>query len=181
MEATATLPAEPEDRVSGPVPPGRSVWVGVGVLALLQVLLGVPALRLWLVETAPAQALVEGVRMPVGLPRLGVPFGGTPLSWWLVETVAALVLLAVFVLRRRTPGSPGAPASRLRVFGRIWLDTLLAVVVGCLVQAVLGSFLTADVLLPYLLLVGGTLLFATLVGALAGLLVAAVGVAVERH
>jgi len=144
------------------------VAAGAVVLALVMVVAGVPAVRLWTVEVLPPAALLEGIRMPAWLPRLGIPFGrDVALSYWVVETLAALVVLATYWYAARPVG---AAASRGRTAGRVWVATLLAALTGCLVQAVLGSFLTADTTLPYLLLVGGTAVFAALWGALVGLL-----------
>ena len=144
------------------------VLAGAVVLALVMVVAGVPAVRLWVVEVLPPAALLEGVRMPAWLPRLGIPFGrDVALSYWVVETLAALVVLGTYWYCARPVGAAGG---RGRTAGRVWVATLLAVLIGCLVPAVLGSFLTADTTLPFLLLVGGTAVFAALWGAVAGLL-----------
>lgn len=157
----------------------RPAGVGSAVLVALMVIGGIPGLRLAVVELVPAAALVEGIRMPAWLPRLGVPFGdGAAMSYWAVETVAALVVVVVFWLR--SAAAARQARSRLAVAGQVWLDTVLAVLAGCLVYAVLSSFLTADRPLPYLLLVGGVSIFGVLWGALSGLLTAAAASAVAR-
>ncbi len=155
----------------------RPALAGVVVLALLMLIGAVPAVRLALVEWFPVSALVEGVRMPAWLPRLGLPFGDNPgWGYWLVETVAALVVLAVFWVRCLAAYRPRRTRRRIAV--QVWLDTVLAVLAGCVVHAVLSTFLTGDRPLPYLLLVGGAALFALVWGALTGLITAAAAAAV---
>lgn len=171
--------------VSAPTESGRDsarpTQVAGGVLLLLMVVTAIPVVRLALVGLDPAQGLVEGVRLPAGLPRLGPPFGQHAASpYWMAETAGALVLLATFLARslsaRRRPGR-----GRVRVFAQVWLDTVLATLLGWLVAAVAVSFLTADRWLSYLLLVGGTVVFAVALGAAAGLLTGVVAALAHRR
>ena len=147
----------------------RGAVVAAGVLLVVMVVTAIPSVRLAIVGLAPVQALVEGIRLPAGLPRIGLPFGQHQVaSYWLAETSGAVTLLVVFVARSLAARQPGR--GRARVVGQVWLDTVLAVLVGCLVAAVAGSFLTADLPLPYLLMVAGTVLFALVIGAVLGVL-----------
>jgi len=170
MEASTVAPAPQTESREEPRESLRAGLAATVVLLTLMVVPAVPVVRLALVELDPLQALVEGLRLPAGLPRLGVPFGQHAVTgYWVAETVGALVVLVVFWARYLSARQRPA-RGRLRVLGQVWLDTMLAALVGCLVQSVVVSFLTDDVAVPYLLMIGGTVLFALLVGFAAGLL-----------
>lgn len=158
----------------------RGAITATALLLLVMVLTAISPVRLALVELNPVQALIEGIRLPGGLPHLGLPFGQHAVTtYWLAETLGALSLLAVFWVRGRSARG-GADRGRLRVFGQVWLDTVLATLIGCLVAAVVGSFFTHDLVLPYLLLIGGTVLFALVIGAVVGLLAGLVAAAARE-
>lgn len=164
-------PEETSIAQSGPTRRGRAPqWTGVALLVVAMVAAGIPTVRLGVVEALPATALLAGIRMPGGLPRLGVPFGDdVAIAYWAVETVAAAIVLGTYwwCAQPRSDRS-----GRLRTAARVWSATVLAVLAGCLTAAVSGSFVTGDRPLAYLLLVAGTALFAVAWGAVAGLFTA---------
>ncbi len=159
----------------------RGAITATALLLLVMVLTAISPVRLALVELNPVQALIEGIRLPGGLPHLGLPFGQHAVTtYWLAETLGALTLLAVFWVRCRSARNGEVARGRLRIFGQVWLDTVLATLIGCLVAAVVGSFFTHDLVLPYLLLIGGTVLFALVIGAVVGLLAGLVAAAARE-
>ncbi len=174
MDATTDASAAPpESRETA-----RAATTATALLLLIMVVTAISPVRLAMVGLDPLQGLIEGIRLPAGLPRVGLPFGQHAVTtYWLAETLGAVTVLVVFWARCRSARGGGAARGRLRVFGQVWLDTVLATLAGCLVAAVIGSFLTADQPLPYLLLIGGTVLFALLIGALVGLVTGLVAAA----
>jgi len=148
----------------------RPTWAGVVVLLGVVLVLGVPAVRLWTVAQAPPLALLEGIQVPGPLPTLGLPLAEDP-SWahWAARSLGALAIPLVFATWiSRTPRGAG------RVATGAWATTVVAVVTGCLVHAVLQSLLLTGGPTSFLLTVGGTLLVGAVVGAVLGLLVGAV-------
>lgn len=154
----------------------RPVWAGVASLLAVVVVLGLRPVRLWTIEQFPAVALLNGIRMPGPLPALGLPVAAEP-SWvhWATRVIGALVIPIVFGLwmSRRAGGV-------WRVAVQAWVTTVVAVVAGCVVHAVLESMLMAGGFVSFLLLVGGTVLLGALVGIVVGVPVSVVCGVVHR-
>lgn len=147
-----------------------SVWPGVATLTGALTVLGLQPVLLWTISQLPALALVDGVQLPGPLPTLGLPLGDEP-SWahWATRVVGAVTIPVVFWLwMSRESGGLG------RIALRAWKATVVAIVAGCLLSAVLESMIMAGGLMSFVLMVGGTLLLGTLVGVVVGLLVALV-------
>ncbi len=153
----------------------RPVWAGVVTLLAVVVVLGVPTIRLWTIAQLPPLALLNGIRLPGPLPTLGVPLADDP-SWahWAMRSIGALAIPLMFGLwmSRSSRGSG-------RVAFGAWTATIVAVVAGSVTQAVLESMLMAGGFVSFLLLIGGTVLVAALVGVVVGALVAVVCAAVS--
>ncbi len=141
------------------------MWVGTAVLLVCVLVEGIPAIRVWTVGLIPEFALLDGIRMPGPVPAVGLPLG-TDAAWshWAAEVIGGLCLPAVFAA-----WMPREEARRRRVARRAWTATLVAVVTGCLVRAVLESLLVPGGFVSFLLLAGGTVVIAALVGAVIGI------------
>lgn len=153
----------------------RPVWAGVVTLLAVVVVLGVPTIRLWTIAQMPPLALLEGIQLPGPLPTLGPPLADDP-SWahWTTRSVGALTIPIVFGLwMSRSPRGPG------RVALGAWGTTIVAVVAGCLVHAVLQSLLMSGGFVSFLLTVGGTALVATVIGMVVGVLIAVASASVS--
>lgn len=145
------------------------MWSGVVVLSGVLVLLGFQPVLLWTIGQLPPLALVDGVQLPGPLPTLGLPVGDDP-SWahWTTRVVGAVTIPVVFWLwMSRESGGLG------RIALRAWRATVMAVIAGCLLSAVLESTIMAGGLMSFVLMVGGTLLLGTVVGVVVGIPVAA--------
>lgn len=143
----------------------RPALIGTVVAAALCVLVGS-----W---TVVGQFLGRAA-MVLAPTTLGVPFAWPPLrltplghtTWtsWAIDTIAALVLLAVVFLRLRVVRG----ASRARAFvAGLWAG-VLAVVAANLVRHVAWSFLTDQDLASYAVLLALTLLFSLVWGLVMG-------------
>lgn len=155
----------------------RPVWAGVVTLLAVVAVLGVPTIRLWAVSQLPPLALLEGIRLPGPLPTLGLPLADDP-SWahWAMRSLGALAIPLVFGLwMSRSPRGPG------RVALGAWTTTVVAVVFGSVVHAVLASMLLAGGFLSFLLTLGGTLLVGTVIGMVVGVVVAVACAIVSRR
>ncbi len=153
----------------------RPAWAGVVVLLATVVVLGLPPVRLWLVTQVPPFALLEGIQLPGPLPTLGPPLADDP-SWgqWAARSVGALTVPAIFAAwMSRSPRRAGGVAVGA------WATTVVAVVAGGLVHAVLQSVLMTGGFVSFLRTVGGVLLVGVVTGAALGVLVALVCAAVS--
>ena len=154
----------------------RPVWAGAVTLLAVVVVLGVPTIRLWTIAQLPPLALLNGIHLPGPLPTLGLPLADDP-SWthWAMRSIGALAIPLVFGLWR----SRSSRGSGRIAFGA-WTATIVAVVAGSVVHAVLESMVMTGGFVSFLLLVGGTVLVGALVGMVVGVLVAVVCAAASR-
>src|SRR5699024_7448081 len=150
---------------------------GTALLAVLTLVLGLRAVQLQFTSVLPAIALASGIRTPVMPPRLGLPLAdGVSVSMWLVETVAAIVFVAGFWYWTHYAKRP--VRTRGAVFRRAWAGGAVALVAAHVVRATATSLISGEGFVSYVLMLGGGIAMALVVGLVLGLIVGAVCAAV---
>ncbi|MFC9786217.1 hypothetical protein [Rhodococcus sp. NPDC127528] len=147
---------------------------GLATLAAVSVLAGFWPVTGWILTFAPALLVPSALGLPFALPALRpFPLGATTTASWLVDLVAAFVMLAVTGMRlvdsssRHPHGGPG------RAFLAGWGATVLGVLAGNLIRIVYLSFVVHAGSGAYLLSLAGGALVSLLWGGVAGLAVGA--------
>lgn len=135
-------------------------WPATATLVIVSALFGTWSLTGRVVTFTPELLIPSAIGVPFGIPPLGLfPLGGTTWTFWLVDVVAALVMIAIAWTR--------LSGDAKRPFLAALAATILAVVVGNLVRIVYVSVETHQSLGAYAL----TLLLGLAVAALWGLAV----------
>lgn len=150
---------------------------GTALLAVLTLVLGLRAVQLQFTSALPAIALASGIRTPVTPPGLGLPLAdGVSVSMWLIETVAAIVFMAGFWYWTHYAKRP--VRTRGAAFRRVWAGVVVALVAAHIVRATATSLLSGEGFVSYVLMLGGGIAMAVVVGLVLGLIVGAVCAAV---
>ncbi|PTR30301.1 hypothetical protein C8K36_102149 [Rhodococcus sp. OK519] len=139
---------------------GAGPWPATATLVLASIVFGVWSITGRILTFNPELLIPSAIGLPFGIPPLRLyPLGDTTWSFWLVDVVAALVMVAVawaqLIGGRRRPFLVGL------------LAAVLGVVVGNLIRVVFLSFETHQGLGTYALAV----LLGTIVSALWGAVV----------
>lgn len=148
---------------------------GTLVVAVLTVLGGAWSLAGTAAAYVPALLVPSAIGLPLALPAVRIsPLGGSTVGFWLVDLLAALVLLTIVALRLSRPVVRPSRAFRTGV-GAVVLGLLAA----NLLRAVHLSLVTPAGLGSYVAVVLGSALVALLWGLLIGVLVGLVNVLVH--
>lgn len=154
---------------SGPVAASSAA---LGVLAACALVGSWTIVGQWVGRIAPV-LIPEALGVPSGLPPLRVdPLGDTAIDQWLADGLAALVLAAVVWWRCRWTRRPALGA---------WFATVAGLVVATILRVVHVAVVAGHDLLSYGATLAMALVLAVVVGALLGVPVAAVHLAVARR
>jgi len=139
-------------------------WPATVTVLLASVLFGMWSLTGRILTFNPELLIPSAIGLPFGIPPLRLfPLGDTTWSFWFVDVVAALAMIAVVWTR--------LAGSRQRPFLAGLLATMLGVVVGNLVRIVYLSFETHQGLGTYAAALVLGLVVSVLWGAVVGLVV----------
>ncbi|MFD4291961.1 hypothetical protein ACFWPA_04650 [Rhodococcus sp. NPDC058505] len=144
--------------------------------AVLTVVAGIWTITGTVVTYVPTLLVPSALGLPFAVPALRAwPLGRTTPGSWLVDVLAALVLIAVVAVRLARPAR-----SRARAFGAGVGATVVGMLAANLIRVVYTSFVVHAGPGTYALMVLGGALVAVLWGAAAGLAVGAVHAATFR-
>ncbi|EGD22360.1 hypothetical protein [Prescottella equi] len=139
-------------------------WPATATLVLASILFGTWSITGRVLTFTPELLIPSAIGLPFGIPPLRLfPLGDTTWTFWFVDVVAALVMIATAWFR--------LSASRRRPFLAGLLATMLGVAVGNLVRIVYLSFETHQGLGTYVLAVILGLVVSALWGAAVGIVV----------
>ncbi len=135
--------------------------------AVLCVLAGIWSLTGSAATYFPALVAPSAIGLPFAVPALRLdPLGGTTVGFWLVDLVAALLMLAVIASRLSRP-----TAGRSAAFRQGMVATILGLLMANLLRSVHLSVVTHVGLGGYTVVVLGGMVLALLWGVLIGLFV----------
>lgn len=156
------------------MPQPRSLLITILALVLVAVGVGAPMTSIPVLTHAVALAMPGALAIPIGVPPVWLP-GGEPLLMWSANLLAAAVMvLAVwrYLVKPRAAG-----ATRGRAWRRVFVGTIIGLVLANVIRAVVWSFYTGPSITIYAATIGLSAVVSAVVGALLGAVIGAIAAA----